>query len=588
MKKTGLVSILIAISLLLASCGKAEPAVAEPPVATEAEATPEPDVIPSEGSAAASTVIPSEGSAAASTVIPSEGSAAASTVIPSEGSAATGVEGSSPTETPATPTVIPSEVGGSSPTETPAATPTAAPTAAQSPAAPSASGSTPFAQHGALSFSGTRMVDAHGNNYQLKGVSTHGIAWFPEYVNKEAFKTIRDEWGGNCIRLAMYSAEGAGYCTGADKTWVKGLVTKGVDHATELGMYVIIDWHVLGEHDPNVYKDEAKKFFDEMSRKYAAYDNVLYEICNEPNGGTDWSSVKRYAEEVIPVIRANDPNAIIIVGTPTWSQDVDRAAQDPIKGYSNICYTIHFYAATHKDYLRQKMNTALNAGLPLFCSEFGTCDASGNGGNDFGEADKWIAAMDRAGVSYCIWNLSNKNESSSLIRSSCNKLAGWTQAELSDEGQWYVSVLGGGRNLGSTEQPQDNGSNGNNNNNDNNNGNNNNNNGGGNTVSSSADNTSAEVSADNSWNSGSADCTQFTLRVKATGNDNVERWKVKLEFDRDIKLDQFWNGNFVVSGRTMTITGVDFNSIINAGGNAEVGFIVSSSGKANVTGVNIQ
>jgi len=312
---------------------------------------------------------------------------------------------------------------------------------ATAPVVPAPSG-TPVEVHGKLSVNGTQLVDCNGNAFQIKGVSTHGIAWFPQYVNYDAFKTLRDEWGVNCVRLAMYSGEYNGYCTGGNQSDLKNTVNNGVDYATQLGMYVIIDWHVLGDQNPNTYKDQAKSFFSEMSEKYAGYSNVLYEICNEPNGGTTWSDVKSYAEEVIPLIKANDPNAIIVVGTPTWSQDVNLAAADPITGYSNIMYALHFYADTHRDDLRNRMVAAINSGIPIFVTEFGICDASGSGANNYTEGDKWIQVMNQYNVSYNIWSLCNKNETASLISSSCSKTANWTSSELSDSGRWYVGVLG--------------------------------------------------------------------------------------------------------------------------------------------------
>ena len=214
---------------------------------------------------------------------------------------------------------------------------------------------TPVEVHGKLSVKGTQLVDVNGNAYQIQGVSTHGINWFPEYVNKEGFQSMRDDWGINCVRLAMYTAESNSYCEGGNKEQLKTLVKQGVDYATELGMYVIIDWHILHDLDPNKYKKDALEFFDEMAELYADYDNVLYEICNEPNGGTSWLQVKAYANEVIPIIKKHDENAVIIVGTPTWSQDVDKAAENPITGYDNIMYALHYYAATHKDDLRKKL-----------------------------------------------------------------------------------------------------------------------------------------------------------------------------------------------------------------------------------------
>lgn len=131
---------------------------------------------------------------------------------------------------------------------------------------------------------------------------------------------------------------------------------------------------------------------------------------------------------------------MIVVGTPTWSQDVDQAAADPIKG-DNIMYALHFYAATHKADLRNKMTAAINKGLPVFVTEYGICDASGNGAIDKREADRWIQTMDEYGVSYIAWNLSNKQESSSIIKSSCPKVSGFKKSELSDEGRWLYHLL---------------------------------------------------------------------------------------------------------------------------------------------------
>ena len=179
-----------------------------------------------------------------------------------------------------------------------------------------------------------------------------------------------------------------------------------------------------------------------MSEKYKDKPNVLYEICNEPNGSTQWSEIKEYAENVIPVIRANDKDAIIIVGTPTWSQDADIASEDPIKGEDNIAYTVHFYAATHKDNIRSKVKTAHDNGLCIFISEFSICDASGNGGIDYDSAEEWSDLIDEYNLSYAGWNLSNKNETSSLISPDCKKTSGWTDEELSETGKWLKDRIG--------------------------------------------------------------------------------------------------------------------------------------------------
>lgn len=294
---------------------------------------------------------------------------------------------------------------------------------------------------GALHVEGARLTGSSGEPVQLRGISTHGIAWFPDYINDACFAQLHDEWKANVIRLAMYTAEYGGYCTGGDKEYLKGLIRDGVKYAGNHDMYAIIDWHILSDSDPNIYLEEAKDFFGEMSAEYADADNILYEICNEPNGSTGWNEIKAYAREVIPVIRANDEDAVIIVGTPNWSQFVDQAAADPITEYDNIMYTLHFYAATHKDDLRDKMAAALDSGLPVFVTEYGICDASGNGAIDQEQADRWVELMDRYGVSYAAWNLSNKDESSAILKSTCGKTSGFEEGDLSASGQWLFKML---------------------------------------------------------------------------------------------------------------------------------------------------
>ena len=301
--------------------------------------------------------------------------------------------------------------------------------------APSVDDSTPFGQHGALHVENGKLTDADGNIVQLYGMSTHGIAWFPQYINYDSFRTLRDDWNTNCIRLAMYTAEYGGYCAGGDKEQLKQLVRDGVSYATELGMYVIIDWHILSDCDPNQNKDEAIAFFREMSEAFADNDNVLYEICNEPNSGTSWDSIKSYAEEVIPVIREQKPDAVILVGTPTWSQEIDKAAASPLT-FDNVMYTLHFYAGTHKDDLRNRLETCAQNNLPVFVSEFGMCDASGNGANDFDSTTKWLDLLNKYQISFCCWNLANKDESSSVFKAASTALSDWTDEDFNESGRW--------------------------------------------------------------------------------------------------------------------------------------------------------
>ncbi len=295
---------------------------------------------------------------------------------------------------------------------------------------------------GQLSVKGTDLVGADGKPAQLRGVSTHGIQWFPQFANKEVFRYLRDEWNINTIRLAMYSGESEGYNSGT-KAGIEQTVQNAVDHCIELDMYVIIDWHVLADQSPQVRKADALRFFEYMSKKYASYPNVIYEICNEPNGYASWSGdVKPYAEEVIPVIRKNDPDSVIIVGTPTWSQDIDKALADPLK-YDNIMYALHYYATTHGDWLRNRVKDCYNRGLPIFVSEFGNCAADGNGANNLSEARKWLELLDSLNISYMNWSLCDKSEAASLLAPGASVTGGWTDNDLTENGRfmrdWFRS-----------------------------------------------------------------------------------------------------------------------------------------------------
>ena len=424
---------------------------------------------------------------------------------------------------------------------------------------------------GALSVSGTKLVDSEGNPVQLKGISTHGLAWYPDYINQECFAQLKEEWGADLIRLAMYTAEYGGYCTGGDKDSLKALVRNGVQYATECGMYVIIDWHILSDNNPNTYIEEAKTFFREMSQEYVDYTNVFYEICNEPNGGTSWKEVKSYAEQIIEVIRENDEDGIILVGTPNWCQYVDQAAADPIENCENVMYTLHFYADTHRDSLRNTMIAALDAGLPIFVSEYGICDASGSGAINKEQANRWVSVMDQYGISYVAWNLSNKGETSAIFKTSCSKTSGFTAEDLSDSGKWLYEMLaapgtsGGGMSGGNTAQGGNSG------------GGNVGNVPGGNEerILTTADGLTISASVVNSWEQDGKSCFQYMLTVSNSTDTDCTSWSVQLDFNGEIALNSGWNGNYLVEGSRITITSMDYNGKIAAGSSVgDVGFIL--------------
>ena len=287
---------------------------------------------------------------------------------------------------------------------------------------------------------GTDLTDEDGGKVQLKGISSHALALYPQYVNEDSLRTLRDEWHANVFRLAMYTMEDGGYCNGGDQKKLEASIDTAVKACQKLNMYVIIDWHILSDGNPLTHEKEAEAFFEKMSKKYAGIPNVIYEICNEPNN-SDWKTqIKPYADDIIPIIRKNDKNVVILVGTNTWSQDVDQVATDPLK-YDNIMYSLHFYAGTHKEQLRLKAVNAIKAGTPVFISECSICTADGNGAADTESGNDWMDLIYKYNLSYIEWNLSNKAESSAMLKPSCTKTSGYTDDDLTEIGKWYKDVM---------------------------------------------------------------------------------------------------------------------------------------------------
>jgi len=269
-------------------------------------------------------------------------------------------------------------------------------------------------KYGRLAVVGTQLCGSDGRPVQLRGMSTMGLQWYGEIVNTKAFAALARDWQADVVRLAFYVGEG-GYASHPE---LKQRVWQGIELAIANGLYVIVDWHVLTPGNPNdpVYGG-AQAFFDEVSRRYGKYPNLLYEIMNEPNGDVKWSAdLKPYAEKLVATIRANDPEGIILIGSGTWSQDVDVAAADPVPG-KNLMYTFHFYAGSHGEPLRHKVRAAIERGAAVFCSEWGTSEASGNGGPHLAAAREWLAFLDRHVISWVNWSLCDKGETSAALKS---------------------------------------------------------------------------------------------------------------------------------------------------------------------------
>ncbi len=291
--------------------------------------------------------------------------------------------------------------------------------------------------NGALHVEGTHLVDEAAERVVLRGVSTHGLTWFPQFDDESVFRQLSEGWNSNLIRLAMYSTE---YCNGK-KNESLDLAIRGVDAAIVADMYVLVDWHVLGDKDPNVYAEEAADFFDFMTRRYSGVPNVIYEICNEPNGDTKWEDVKRYADHIIPVIRANSPDAVVMVGTPEFCQDLESVFSDPLDA-ENVMYTCHFYAGTHYDELQTELDDAVSRGLPVFITECGITEAEGDG-RDYDNSAKWFSYLRKHDMGFAVWSLSNKDEPSAMVKPMVTDFVPLVGSKLTDTGLWVRELVRG-------------------------------------------------------------------------------------------------------------------------------------------------
>lgn len=281
--------------------------------------------------------------------------------------------------------------------------------------------------HGQLSVQGTQLVDKNNVPVVLRGMSLGWHSMWPRFYNEKAVNWLKKDFNCNIVRAAMGIELGEkSYIK--DAQFSKDKIETVVKGAIKSDIYVIIDWH-----SHNVNLTEAKAFFAEMSKKYAKYPNIIYEVFNEPDNES-WSEVKTYAEEIIKVIRENDPNNVILVGCPHWDQDIDLPAADPIIGYKNIMYTMHFYAATHGKELRDRTDAAIKSGLPVFVSESAGMEASGDGPLNLQAWQEYIDWMEARKLSWITWSVSDKDETCSILQKSAKSEGNWKEKDLKESG----------------------------------------------------------------------------------------------------------------------------------------------------------
>ncbi|MEJ2053380.1 MAG: cellulase family glycosylhydrolase [Calditrichaceae bacterium] len=301
--------------------------------------------------------------------------------------------------------------------------------------------------YGSLQVQGNKIANKNGDPVALRGMSLFWSQWSEgsKYYNASCIQWLKDDWKCGVVRAAM-AVEYGGYLSHPESE--KEKVISVVDACINSGIYVIIDWH---DHNAHHHEMKAKEFFAEMAQLYGDYPNVIYEIYNEPLDTTSWAEeIKPYAIAVIDTIRKVDPDNLIIVGTPAWSQNVDVASQDPL-AYDNVAYALHFYAGSHTQWLRNKAKNALNNGIALFATEWGTCNYDAKGPVDSGETEAWWQFMDNNMISWCNWSICDKEETAAALLPGAGSTGNWSESDISESGRfvreeiidWYENIYTG-------------------------------------------------------------------------------------------------------------------------------------------------
>jgi endoglucanase len=291
----------------------------------------------------------------------------------------------------------------------------------------------PVLKNGQLHVDSTLIKNEHDSAISLRGVSFGWHNWWPRFYNSETINWLADDWGCSVVRAAMGIEHDSGYINRPQ--WTMETITPVIDAAIANNIYVIIDWH-----SHKAFTKEAKAFFGEMAQKYGNYPHVIYEIYNEPVKES-WVEVKAHSIEIISEIRKYDPDNIILVGNPFWDQFIHEVADNPITGFDNIMYTVHFYAGTHKQWLRDRSDYALQKGIPIFVSECGETNANGDGPLDYEEWNAWMNWMDTNKISWCKWCIADKYESSCALYPTASSTGNWAETDLKESGKFIREVL---------------------------------------------------------------------------------------------------------------------------------------------------
>lgn len=321
--------------------------------------------------------------------------------------------------------------------------------AAVSAMAISASRIGPVSTYGELKANGSKLSGScpqYANSaVQVKGMS---LFWSSAadsattFYNESAINLMVKEMNIEVIRFAMGVKndefdKGRGYLTGGEDLQ-KAMLMNVVNAAIDNDIYVIIDWHI---ESGNGYTSDAVKFFEFAAQKYGSYNNVIFEVWNEPKDGASMGTVASHANSVISAIRKYSDN-LVLIGSPEWSSHPEECASASISdSKKNYACTLHFYADSHSasgDYAN-RANQAIGNNVPVFASEWGTVNANGNGGANQSASQAWINWMNDKKVSWANWSASAVNEGSAAF----NKLNIDNGLSYSQSGQMVKGWMNG-------------------------------------------------------------------------------------------------------------------------------------------------
>lgn len=299
---------------------------------------------------------------------------------------------------------------------------------------------TPVERHGRLRVRGTSLVGETGTPVQLTGMSTHGLQWYGwgDCVTEASLDALATDWRADVLRISVdvEGYQGDGYVGNPER--MRADCNRIVEAATARGLYVVVDWHVVG--NPHDFSELARDFFGKVAAEHAGKDNVVYEICNEPTD-VSWAEIRRYADEIVPIIRRHDADGVIVVGTRAWSSlglsagaSAQEIVDDPVRD-DNVMYAFHFYAADHRDHHRNALADAADR-LPIFVTEWGSMEYTGDGPSDFESSQAYVDLMREKGISWTNWNYSDDWRTSGVWTEAAPDADVWAAENLTETGKW--------------------------------------------------------------------------------------------------------------------------------------------------------